>query len=162
MKPENVVEKALSLPQQRYLEVVSGLLRERGIARVKDVAERLGVSLPSVSEAVKRLVEMGVVGRDARHGIALRAAGREMAEQLEERHQALKRFMVEVMAMTPERADDVACHVEHCVDRDFAVRLTDLAGFLEREYPWTLKGIADHVREKHSERAAGAAQGAGI
>lgn len=162
MKPKKTTPESLSLPQQRYVEVIAGLLRERGMARVKDVAERLGVSLPSVSEAVKRLLELGIVDRDARRGIVLTESGRRVAGHLEDRHQALKRFMVEVMAMEPERADDVACRVEHCVDREFSSRLVDLAGFLEKEYPWTLRGIAEHVQKRHARRSAGGDAGEGI
>jgi DtxR family Mn-dependent transcriptional regulator len=149
----------LSLPQQNYIEVIAELIRDAGHARATDVAELLGVSLPSVSEAVKRLAELGLVERKSRFEISLSAGGRRIAQQLQRRHQALKRFMTEVMAMNEEKADQVACRVEHCVDGEFAERLRTLAEFLEREYPWTLKGIADHLRngrrKEQSERSKG-------
>ena len=147
---ESTVE-ALSLPQQRYVEIIDGLMRESGQIRVTDVAARMEVSLPSASEAVKRLVELGIAMRIPPLGVALTVEGRRIANQLDRRHQALKRFMVDVMAMEPERADIVACRVEHCVDGEFSERLLDLAQFLEREYPWTLRGIAEHVRDRQSK-----------
>ncbi len=140
----------LSLPQQRYIEVVGELLSEHGKVRLTDVAGRMAVSLPSASEAVKRLVEMGIASRNADHGIDLTDEGRQIAGQLDRRHQALKRFMVDVMAMASDRADEVACRVEHCVDKEFADRLLDLARFMEKEYPLVLKGIATHVRNKRA------------
>ncbi len=146
MVEKEVGRKTLSLPQQRYIEVIDGLVRESGVARITDVAERLDVRLPSASQVVKRLVDNGLAARNERLEVELTAKGRMIAEHLDRRHQALKRFMVDVMAMDEKRADEVACRVEHCVDGQFAERLVDLAEFLEQEYPWTLKGIADHVR----------------
>lgn len=138
----------LSLPQQRYIEVIDGLVRESGVARITDVAERLDVRLPSASQVVKRLVDNGLAARNDRLEVDLTPKGRTIAERLDRRHQALKRFMLDVMAMDANRADELACRVEHCVDGQFAERLVDLAEFLEKEYPWAIKGIADHVRSK--------------
>lgn len=140
----------LSLPQQRYVEVIGELLRAKGQARTTDIAERLSVSLPSVSEAVKRLAELGITTRGGDLGVGLTDAGRRAAEQLESRHASLRRFMVDVMAMDSETADSIACRVEHCVDREFSNRLLDLANFLEKEYPWTIKGIAQHARNRRA------------
>ncbi len=138
----------LSLPQQRYIEIIAELKREHGQARMTDIAARLGVRLPSVSEAVKRLVENGLASRNERSDVGLTGRGQQVAEQLDERHQALKRFMVNVMAMDEGRADTLACRVEHSVDGEFAERLVAMAGLLEREYPEALAGIAEHVRRK--------------
>jgi DtxR family Mn-dependent transcriptional regulator len=135
----------LSLRQQKYMEVIGELVREKGQSSSTDVAKQMGVSLPSVSEAVKRLVELGLARRESRFEIGLTRAGERIATQLEERHRVLKRFMVEVMAMDKKKADEVACRVEHCIDKEFAERLKRLAEFLEQEYPWTLKGIAEYV-----------------
>ena len=143
----------LSLPQQRYVEIIDGLMRERGQVRMTDVAGRMDVSLPSASEAVKRLVELGIALRIRPLGVALTPEGRRIANQLDLRHQALKRFMIDVMAMEPDRADTIACRLEHCVDGEFSERLLDLARFLERNYPWTLQGIAEHVRQRSAEPA---------
>ncbi len=148
MVKEGVTSDTLSLPHQRYIEVIDGLVRESGVARITDVAERLDVRLPSASQVVKRLVDNGLAARNERLEVELTPKGRTIAEHLHRRHQALKRFMVDVMAMDARRADELACRVEHCVDGQFAERLVDLSEFLEKEYPWTIKGIAEHVRGK--------------
>lgn len=151
--------ESLSLPQQNYVEVIAQLVRNEGHARTTDVAERLGVSLPSASEAVKRLAQLGLVERRSRFQILLTGKGKRIADGLERRHRALKAFMVNVMAMREDKADEVACRVEHCVDGEFAERLRRLAEFLEQEYPWTLKGIADHVRSGRTDRTGSVQRG---
>ena len=50
--------------------------------------------------------------------------------------------------METARADDLACRVEHCVDRRFTDRLVKLARFLEKEHPETLRAIAKHLSRK--------------
>ncbi len=142
--------ESLSLPQQRYIEVIAELQRERGQARMTDVAERLEVRLPSASEAVKRLVAHGLALRNSRSDVGLTSSGQQIAEQLDERHQALRRFMVDVMAMEATHADELACRVEHCVDREFVERLVDVGGLLEQKYPEALAAIADHVRKRRN------------
>ncbi len=138
---------AVSLPKQNYIESIADLVRERGRARTTDLAERLGISLPSVSEAVKRLVKLGFAVRKSRFEIGLTTKGRAIARQLEHRQNALRRFMVEVMAMRPHRADEMACRIEHFVDREFSDRLLELAEFMEHRHPRTLKRISDHLKK---------------
>jgi DtxR family Mn-dependent transcriptional regulator len=148
MTETETTAESLSLPQQRDIEVIAELKRAHGQARMTDVAESLGVRLPSASEAVKRLVANGLALRPARSEVALTQEGQRIARELDLRHQALKRFMVNVMAMDPEHADTLACRVEHCVDSDFAKRLVDVEGFMEREHPDTIAAIADYVRKR--------------
>jgi DtxR family Mn-dependent transcriptional regulator len=152
----------LSLSQQRYVEIIDGLMREAGQVRMTDVAGRMQVSVPSASEAVKRLAEIGIVCRSLPLGIALTPEGRRIANQLDLRHQTLKRFMVDVMAMDPDRSDTIACRLEHCVDGEFTDRLLDLARLLEQDYPWTLRGIAEHVRMRSTDSRQGADLSIGI
>lgn len=143
--------EALSLPQQRYVETIEELCRTTGSAHTSDLAMRMNVRMPSVSEAVTRLVSQGVAKRNSRHTIELTPKGRAIAEQLKQRHKALLLFMTEVMAMEPARADAMACRIEHCVDKEFADRLLMLAGFLERNHPDLLKAIARHVKRQAEE-----------
>lgn len=151
-----VVTEDFSWPQQAYIEVIAEVIREKGTASTTDVANRLSVTLPSVSEAVGRLVGLGLVTRKSRFEIGLTAQGQQVAEQLDRRHESLRQFMTGVMAMENEEADKVACRLEHYVDGDFAERLVQLAEFLKLKHPQALRGIAEHVGRlkdgKHAPR----------
>lgn len=139
---------SLSLPQQRYIETIAELVRQAGQARMTDVAARLGVSLPSASETVKRLVELGFARRVEHQGINLTAAGTHVAAQLDRRHYALRGFITNVMAMGVEKADEIACRVEHCVDKEFTDRLLELEEYLEQYHPHALRDIAQHFDKR--------------
>lgn len=136
----------ISLPQQNYIESIAELSKLDGHAHTCKLADRLNVSPPSVSEAVTRLVENGIAVRKSSSDIVLTSKGKKIAGQLDSRQRALQCFMVEVMAMKPGRADELACRIEHCIDRDFSDRLLKLAEFLQREYPSALEGISDYLQ----------------
>ena len=82
----------ISLPQQRYVESILELGGRDGYVRTSELAAHLDVRLPSVSEAVKRLVKRGLAVRKSRFEIGLTERGRRIAEQLERRQEALERF----------------------------------------------------------------------
>ena len=129
----------MTLAQQEYIETIASLIREHGQARTTDLARRLGISLPSVTEAVSRLVRLGIASRPSRHEIVLTAAGVEVADQLERRHQVLRRFMVDVLAMDERSSDETACRIEHCTDPAFTERLARFADFIAREQTPTMR-----------------------
>ena len=72
-----------------YLEAMLMLREERGYIRSIDVAEKLGVTKPSVSYATKRLRESGYISADPAGMIVLLEPGLEIAERMYERHKLL-------------------------------------------------------------------------
>jgi DtxR family Mn-dependent transcriptional regulator len=149
LKPQRV--EALSLAQQNYVEALAELCREVGYARTTDLAEKLHVRMPSVSQVVGRLVAQGIAERRSRSEIVLTARGRRLASQLEWRHRALRRFMVRIMGMDPVEADTMACRVEHSIDGRFADRLSRLAEYLESSFPGSIDAMAAHVRNGYEQ-----------
>ena len=138
--------ESLTLPQQNYLEGIADLIRESGRARVTDLAAKLQVRMPSVTESIKRLAAMGLVARRAWHEIVLTPRGRRIATQLDDRHRALREFMCGIMAMDADRANKLACRVEHCVDRRFAAQLARLAELLRKRHPEVLRDLGQRLR----------------
>ena len=133
------MKQEISLAQQNYIEAIDELTRERGSARTTDLASKLNVSAPSVSEAVRRLVEQGIAIRKSWHEIVLSKRGQTIAVDLEKRHRTLRRFMTEFLNMGAREADEIACSVEHCISPGFADRLTLFADFLNEKMPLPLK-----------------------
>ena len=80
----------VSLPQQRYIESILELGGRDGYVCTSELAAHLDVRLPSVSEAVKRLVKRGFAVRKSRFEIGLTERGRRIAEQLDRRQKALE------------------------------------------------------------------------
>ena len=78
------------------------LKEERGYIRSIDVAEKLGVTKPSVSYATKRLRESGYITLDPAGMIVLLPPGLEIAERMYERHRPAGRLRDRAR---PERGD---------------------------------------------------------
>jgi Mn-dependent DtxR family transcriptional regulator len=95
-----------------YLEAMLMLRNERGYIRSIDIAEKLGVTKPSVSYATKRLRENGYITADPAGMIVLTDAGLEIAERIYERHELITKLF-ERIGVSPETARADACKIEH-------------------------------------------------
>ncbi len=95
-----------------YLEAMLMLKEERGYIRSIDVAEKLGVTKPSVSYATKRLRENGYISQDSAGMILLLEPGLEIAERMYERHKLLTELLIG-LGVSPDTAREDACKIEH-------------------------------------------------
>ncbi len=118
----------LSESQEDYIEAIAELIAIEGHAHTKRIAERLGVKMPSVTEALRALASQGLIVYSRNHPVELTPAGAEAAAEVMRRHTVLFRFFSEVLGLPPDKASATACRVEHQVDEDTIarfVRFTD-------------------------------------
>ena len=113
-----------------YLEAILVLSRQKPVVRVRDVAEHLGVSRPSVVAAVAALERRGLVNHEHYGGVELTAGGVAAAEVVQQRHDVLYRFLRDVLDVSERVAADDACRLEHALSCETAERLVQ---FMERE-----------------------------
>ena len=125
-----VMEMNIHRSGEDYLEAMLMLKEERGYIRSIDVAEKLGVTKPSVSYAVKRLRESGYLTLDPAGMILLLPPGQEIAERMYERHKLLTELLMG-LGVSPEVARQDACEIEH----DLSVE--------------SFEAIRRHVQEHH-------------
>lgn len=95
-----------------YLEAMLMLKEEHGYVRSIDVADKLGVTKPSVSYATKRLRESGYITFDPAGMIVLLAPGLEIAERIYARHKLLTQLLI-ALGVSEDTAQDDACKIEH-------------------------------------------------
>ena len=95
-----------------YLEAMLMLKEERGYVRSIDVADKMGVTKPSVSYATKRLRESGYIALDPAGMIVLLPPGLEIAERMYERHKLLSELLMG-LGVSPDTARRDACEIEH-------------------------------------------------
>lgn len=110
---------------ERYLDVIYEIQAREGEVRVKDIAEALNVSRPSVSEMVDRLVENGLVTHDKYSHITLTAKGRRIGRGLDRKQEIIKRFFVNVLQVDDGVAERDACEIEHVISDETLNRLVD-------------------------------------
>lgn len=95
-----------------YLESMIILKEKNGYVRSIDIAGFLGVTKPSVSNAMKRLREEGYIEMDKSGLITVTEKGMEIADKIYTRHKKLTDFFV-ALGVDPDIAEDDACRIEH-------------------------------------------------
>ena len=103
----------LTRSAEDYLEAIGNLCREKGAARVNDIARLLNVKKPSVTVAVRRLADQGFVSYRQYAPIELTDKGKAYANSVIRAHSILRRFMHEVAGLSREKANETACLLEH-------------------------------------------------
>ncbi|MHC4795811.1 MAG: metal-dependent transcriptional regulator [Planctomycetota bacterium] len=121
----------LSSSQEDYLETILGLIRQAGVARVRDIAERLEVGKSAVTSALKLLAKRKLVNYDPYQLITLTNQGRKAAEAVDQRHKIISRFLSEILGLDQTTAENNACRIEHAIDDELLEKLNCLVEFIE-------------------------------
>ncbi len=98
---------------EEYLEAIYKLSRS-GSVRPSRLAERMGVSAPTVTATLRRLGERGLVSRPGR-GIALTDEGKREALSILRRHRLAECFLVDVLGLPWDDVHQDACLLEHAM-----------------------------------------------
>ena len=106
------------------------ITQDEPVARVKDIAKVLDVSLPSVTNAMKRLRDLGFVNYEKYGLIVLSEKGMKRATSLERVHEVLEKFFVELVGVPLDVSDHLSCRMEHFFDEDSEERTEKLIDLL--------------------------------
>lgn len=79
-----------------YVEAIAEVVARSGSCRVKDLAERFGVSHVTVVRTVGRLEDSGLVSTEPYKPIELTATGKRLAKACRERHEVVYRFLLAI------------------------------------------------------------------
>jgi len=108
----NIYESA-----EDYLERILILQEEKGEVRSIDIAHDMGFSKPSISVAMKKLKEAGLIIIDENGFISLTKEGHVIADKVYERHTVLKKILIDI-GVDPKQAEKDACKVEHVISEE--------------------------------------------
>jgi Mn-dependent DtxR family transcriptional regulator len=100
-----------------YLETILLLSKKAGAVRSIDIVNDMGFSKPSVSVAMRKLRENGMIVMDGEGYITLTEKGASAAEQVYERHSTLYDWLVSIGINEKQAAAD-ACRMEHILSED--------------------------------------------
>ena len=103
---------------EMYLETMYRLETELGKIRCVDIANSLGVSKPSVNKAVNVLKEQGYLTQEVYGNIYLTDEGREIGKKIFSRHKVIMRYLIEVLNVSEENAEEDACKMEHILSEE--------------------------------------------
>src|ERR1700751_6471271 len=126
---------AFSRSQQDYLKALYHLHGDQRPVPTRELAQRLGISSPSVSEMVARLTAQGLVEHDRYRGQQLTREGRKVALELVRHHRLLEMFLVQVLGFGWGEVHVEAERLEHVISERMEQRIFELLGRAELDPP---------------------------
>src|SRR5437660_9452796 len=114
--------------QEDYLKALYHLHGDQRPVPTRDLAQRLGISSPSVSEMVARLNAQGLVEHDRYRGQQLTKEGRKVALELVRHHRLLEMFLVQVLGYSWDEVHEEAERLEHVISERMEQRIFELLG----------------------------------
>lgn len=110
-----------------YLEAILMLQKKKGMVRSIDLARHMNFSKPSICHAVKVLREGGFLTMDSDGYLHLTDTGKEIAENIYEKHQFFTNGLIE-LGVAPEIAEADACKIEHIISDESYQKLKEAKG----------------------------------
>ncbi len=105
-----------------YLKNILILQAGKGYVRAVDLASEMRVTKPSVSAAMKKLKEKGLIYTDENGHICLTDPGRSIAEGVTKKHALIKNFLMRI-GVGEQIASEEACKIEHAIGEETFERL---------------------------------------
>ena len=124
-------ENILTPTMEDYLEAIYTLSHEKRVVRVKDIAKRLGVKMPTVTAMLKTLSDKGMIDHEKYEYLELTGKGSDIGSQIDRRHQLLKSFLIDILQINHDQADEDACKMEHAVSPTTLERIVEFMEFIE-------------------------------
>ncbi len=121
----------LTPTMEDYLEAIFNLDKEKRAVRVKDIAEKLGVRMPTVTNMIKTLRDKGMVDYEKYEYLELTVKGSDIGSKIDKRHQILRTFLIDILKIDHNQADKDACKMEHGVSPVTLERIVDFLKFVE-------------------------------
>ena len=117
--PQVAESEPLSRELEEYMESLYVLTDGNKVpAKTTDMAKRLGVAPPSVTEMLQKLDRRELVKYGKYEGTSLTEKGLEVGARMVRRHRLLERFLHDVLKIGKERVHDQACQLEHDISTE--------------------------------------------
>ncbi len=133
----------ISSNMEDYLETISEIIDEKGHAHTKDIADKMGVKMPSVTSALQALAGRGLLNYQSHTPVVLTSKGKVIATGIRRRHQELRRFFHEILKLDANFADATACKVEHLIDESVLFKIIELVNSINSRSDCA--GLREHL-----------------
>ena len=97
------------------------------------IAQRVGVTLSTTSDALRRLREAGLIDHAPYSAITLTEIGRAHAVDMVRRHRLIETFLVQALGYTWDQVHDEAEVLEHAVSDFMIDKIDEYLGYPERD-----------------------------
>lgn len=146
----------LSQTSEKYLRAILAVEQEKRVARVKDIAERVGVHKSTVTGALRRLARDGWVDYEPYEAATLTEKGLRAARVIAGQQRVISNFLQNVLDVEQKIADSTASDIRHSVNERVLGRLVCFLAFIElssEEVRDCLEEFREFSRERLSEKS---------
>jgi DtxR family transcriptional regulator, iron-dependent repressor len=116
-----------AVPAHTYVEAIFEMAEERIPTVQAGIARWMGVTPASVSEAMKKLRQAGLVESRGRE-VVLSRSGQEAGKRLVRRHRLAERFLIEIVGLPWHQAHEEAQAWERAISDEVERRIADILG----------------------------------
>jgi DtxR family Mn-dependent transcriptional regulator len=113
---------------EEYLEAIYKRQKTETPVSTSALAKDLGVSLPAVTDMLRRLESEGLIEYSANKGAVLTTQGRERGVSVVRRHRLWERFLTDILGVKWDRVHREACRLEHATSPETEKKLASLLG----------------------------------
>ncbi len=99
-----------------YIEEIYLAKCEKREIKAIDIANKFGLSRPTISEALIKLADLDLIVYKGRKGIAITNKGIIEARKIIKKHKVLYNFFHKILKIDKKTANDNACRIEHVID----------------------------------------------
>lgn len=118
-----------STTEENYLKALFNLANPEGEVNISDLAQSLGVSMPTSNSMVKSLQKSGWVIYEKYKPVTLTREGKKAAALVIRKHRLTEMFLVKKMGFGWEEVHEVAEQIEHIDAPKFFERMDEMLGF---------------------------------
>ncbi len=131
MLSPDTTSKPITSTMEDYLEAIFELDRDKRNVRVKDIAKKLDVKMPTVTSMLRTLSDRGLVRYEKYEYVELTHEGADVGREMQRRHEILRKFLTDILKIDLKTADGEACKMEHTLSATTLDSLTDFMGFIQ-------------------------------
>ena len=121
----------LSASLEDYIEVIYNSIKYNESVKAVDIARELNVSRASVTEALNKLSDKGLINYGRYQTIKITDMGIKIAEDVVNRHSSLSSFFENVLGAGRKEAEENACRIEHIISAELLDRIEAYLGFVQ-------------------------------
>ena len=115
----------LTASLEDYLEIIYKGSNNTKNIRAVDISRELNISRASVTEALKKLANKGLVKYGRYDLLSLTETGKELAEKVALKHSILQIFYEKVLKLSTQEASENACKIEHVITENAYNKISD-------------------------------------
>ena len=127
----NISNNPITPTMEDYLEAIYNLAKEKRAVRVRDIAKKLDVKMPTVSNMLKTLSERGLIDYEKYEYLELTVKGSDVGQEIDQRHQIFRNFLTNILKIDYNQADEDACKMEHAVSPATLEAFVDFMEFID-------------------------------